>query len=96
MSSVQDIVESFCIMIVLIIVGFVLLLAISVPWDMMEVQFEAANLEVVPAAWNTFDDRDYLAQLIIIIGYSLFLIAPLQFIIVSLRRQDYDQYVFER
>lgn len=96
MSSVQDIVESFCIMIVLIIVGFVMILAISVPWDMMVTQFSLAGFENVPLAWNTFDDRDYLAQLILVIGYALFIIGPLQFILVCIRQQRYDQYVYER
>ena len=96
MSDVHDIIESFCVMIILILVGFVVILAISVPWDMMQPQFALANLENVPAAWDTFDDRDFLTQLILVIGYALFILGPLQFILVCIRQQRYDQYVYER
>ena len=96
MAEVHEIVESFCIMIVMIIVAFCVILAISVPWDTMDARFFDAGLESVSAAWNTFDDRDWLMQQVLIIAYALFILGPLQFVIVCTRRQEYDSFVYER
>ncbi len=92
MSSPAELVESFLIGIVLVMVGMVLLLAVAVPWGIMDPLFVSAGFENVPAQWNTFDDRDYLVDLIHVVSYALFILAPLQFIFVAVRKQEYDVY----
>lgn len=92
MSSVQSMVESFFVMFIMVMVGFIILLSVSMQWDIMLPIFQNAGLENVPAEWDATDDRDFLIDLIYGIAYCLFIIGPLQFVITCVRQQDYDQY----
>jgi len=93
MASPAELAESFLLGIVLVIIGFIMLLSVSMQWDILDPVFVSAGMENVPATWNTFDDRDWLIDQIYFIIYGLFILAPAQFIFVAVRKQTYDQYV---
>lgn len=92
MASPGELAESFLFGIVLFLIGWILLLSVNMQWDIMDPIFVNAGFENVTGQWDTFDDRDYLVDVDYLIPYALFIIAPLQFVFVAVRKQTYDIY----
>ena len=93
MSSVEDMVSSFFLMFILLFIAVIILIGLMLPWDSLDPVFKSAGMENVAVTWNTFDDRDFLIDIIYAVDFFLFILAPAQFIFTCVKRQEYDQYV---
>lgn len=96
MSSAESLWDAFFLMMILIFIAIVLLFAVAIPGDNIIPVMQAAGTEDVSAQWDTFDDREYVQQLIYIVDYALVIIGVGNFIITAARRQRYDLTTYYR
>lgn len=89
-SSPAELFQSFCIMLIMWIIGFVLIFAVSAPTDDVFNGFNSSGLTGNAGNYDSRDDISYLRDLIVVVSYALFIVGVAQFIFICVRKADYN------
>lgn len=91
MSSIKSLVESFIVMIILLIFGYVMPF-LFIPTEMLNIEFASSGVYDVLPEWQHYNDGIFFIKLMYFIGYVIMFFGIAQFIYTATRREEIQTY----